>query len=403
MKEMDLTLAGTFTRSAPKTNAATVRLDTTQYSLIHSLLNSHSARSAATFGVVAPICALSVVITYVALIGFAMFSGAPLTIPHGSIHLPFLHDWNVIFMFVVSLPTVVALTLLDQTALANALARVQADEIISVNAADARDLQRHWENLFGRVNRVAQVIGCTIGIVVAFANYWAYSQPRVGFWIALDGRMLPVGWYFLFCLWLFYAVVTFYIIRTISVSLFLASLVRQGHIRMLPFHPDHCGGLRPVGRLGLRNQYGLTVFGINVVLFLLTARAYQALPPVHALIAVTIVGYLVVGPLVFLGPLAPFRSGMVRTKGDLLGEVAARLRLELQRLRKEISHGVITREDEELIDRLRKIGSVIDELPVWPFDSGTLLRFVTAYLLPLLSAVAYPIGRYIFDIVLKHG
>jgi hypothetical protein len=58
-------------------------------------------------------------------------------------------------------------------------------------------------------------------------------------------------------------------------------------------------------------------------------------------------------------------------------------------LRRQLPAGPITKEDEELIDRLRKVGAVIDELPVWPFDASTLRRFVTAYGLPLIGAVAY--------------
>ncbi len=70
-----------------------------------------------------------------------------------------------------------------------------------------------------------------------------------------------------------------------------------------------------------------------------------------------------------------------------MSEVAQRLRIELQRLRKQLAAGQIAKEDEELIDRLRKIGALINELPVWPFDAGTIRKFGTAYFIPVLSAV----------------
>jgi hypothetical protein len=60
--------------------------------------------------------------------------------------------------------------------------------------------------------------------------------------------------------------------------------------------------------------------------------------------------------------------------------------MELQRLRKELPAGKLLREDEELIDRLRKVGEVIDELPVWPFDADTLRKFLTAYVVPIAAA-----------------
>lgn len=74
----------------------------------------------------------------------------------------------------------------------------------------------------------------------------------------------------------------------------------------------------------------------------------------------------------------------------------------MSRIRAELQGGTITREDEELIDRLRKIGSVIDELPVWPFDASILRRFLTAYVIPLVGAVVYPLASMVLEKVLTH-
>jgi hypothetical protein len=163
---------------------------------------------------------------------------------------------------------------------------------------------------------------------------------------------------------------------------------------MLPFHPDKSAGLRPMGHLGLRNQYALTVCGVNVLLLALISRHLNA-PQLPDLIVAAATACVILGPLVFIGPLLPFRAAMLRSKTELMSEVAQRLRIELQRLRKQMRAGQITKEDEELIDRLRKIGAVIDELPVWPFDAGTLRKFLTAYVIPVLGAVALQMAKSI--------
>ena len=59
----------------------------------------------------------------------------------------------------------------------------------------------------------------------------------------------------------------------------------------------------------------------------------------------------------------------------------------------------ITRDDEELIDRLRKIGTLIDDLPVWPFDARTVRKFLTAYVAPLLGSFSYPLIRMVVVLV----
>ena len=42
---------------------------------------------------------------------------------------------------------------------------------------------------------------------------------------------------------------------------------------------------------------------------------------------------------------------------------------------------------------------VIDELPVWPFDASTLRKFLTAYVIPLIGGVGYPILKAILNFV----
>jgi hypothetical protein len=74
-------------------------------------------------------------------------------------------------------------------------------------------------------------------------------------------------------------------------------------------------------------------------------------------------------------------------------EVSLRLRVELDNLHARLPSGTITAEDEQLIERLRKIGAVIDELPVWRFDAFTLRKFLTAYALPLASSASLPLAR----------
>jgi hypothetical protein len=208
--------------------------------------------------------------------------------------------------------------------------------------------------------------------------------------------MLPAGLVFLFCIFLFYWLVSIYVLRSFATSLFLKDLVAHAEIRMLPFHPDNSAGLRPVGHLGLRNQYALTVYGVNLVLLIwISVRYLNLQSSLYGLIVAAGAAYVILGPLVFIGPLLPFRAAMLRTKTELMSEVAQRLRIELQRLRKQLPSGQITKEDEELIDRLRKLGAVFNELPVWPFDAGTLRKFLTAYVIPIISA-GVSLAKWIF-------
>ncbi|MEO7083625.1 MAG: hypothetical protein ABI442_17655, partial [Gemmatimonadaceae bacterium] len=199
----------------------------------------------------------------------------------------------------------------------------------------------------------------------------------------------------LVCIFLFWGIFPIYALRTIATSVFLAHLVAQSEIRIVPFHPDHCGGLRPVGRLGLRNQYALSIGGLNLVLLLVVSLAFLDVPEgLWGLIVASAFCYFLIGPIVFLGPLMPFRGGMLRTKRDLMGTVARRLRRELARVRIALEFGEVTKNDEELLERLKKVGTLIDELPVWPFDAATLRKFLTAYCLPLIASGGLALAKF---------
>jgi hypothetical protein len=51
-------------------------------------------------------------------------------------------------------------------------------------------------------------------------------------------------------------------------------------------------------------------------------------------------------------------------------------------LRQKIKKNEVTKSDEESLERLRKMGAAIDELPIWPFDPSTLRKFALAYVVP---------------------
>lgn len=390
-----------FSPSQEKSSSSSLSaLDTTAGSLLHRIFGrSRQARFGGSLSLPA-IYGVAVAATFLPLLIAATLSPLSLTVAAPPHRLPFLADWNVIFMFLVSFPSLVVLTVNDQRVLSGSLRSVQTDGTLTIAEADAAALCIRWKRHFQIVNWSAQALGFVIGLTVVYFNYLTYFPMSVGYWIAENDRLLPVGFVYLYAIFIFYSVAPVFILRGIATSIFLRDVVAHARLRMLPLHPDKSGGLRPVGRLGLRNQYLLTIFGLNVVILVIVSFHYLQVPAtLYGLIAAAIIAYLIIGPIVFMAPMLSFRTGMLRTKAELLAEVALRLRVELQRLRQELNSGKITKEDEELIDRLRKIGAVIDELPVWPFDAATLRRFIAAYIVPALGTVLFSVAKEGFEMV----
>lgn len=373
-------------------------MDTTAGSLVHRLL-PFGGRFANPFTLcLAAICLIWLPLAICSYLTLSTHEASEL-----GHRLSFFRDWNIQFAFLVSFPCLLYLTCSDHSQLVAALLIVQKDGTVQFQGDGGQVISQRWTRRFRRINLVAQWIAVAVGSAVAYFNYWVFSPKAMGYWIAKNDILLPEGFIYLLGLGLFYAVITLYVLRSIAITFLLADIVKSAQVHLLPMHPDKSAGLNPVGKLGLRNQYALMVLGINLGLAILIAS--QFLPNSSALLALIVVAtvtYCVLGPIVFVAPLLPFRKAMLATKSQLMAEVAQRLRKELRRLRAELPSGTITQEDEDLVNRLRKMGEFLDELPVWPFDAATFRKFLTAYLAPLVSTLGLPVFQLLFEFVLKN-
>jgi hypothetical protein len=61
--------------------------------------------------------------------------------------------------------------------------------------------------------------------------------------------------------------------------------------------------------------------------------------------------------------------------------------------------GPITDEDYQILDRLRKYSTVIDKLPVWPFDAITSRKFASAYIFPVAGSVVIAVIKGLIKLI----
>jgi hypothetical protein len=374
---------------------AEMTLDTTDGSTLHRLYNLLARVGINKGSILVAFYVGSVCLTLLPLTIAALFTLFKTGVQSCTTQMSYFCDAGNIFLFLVSFPAILLLALTDQQMLSHALHTVQADGTVTISEADGETISKRGFRRFGKVNRVAQAVGVMAGCVTATFIFWGATAEKDGGWLAHEGHFFLIGYIYLYSMVLFVAVLAIYVIRSFFIAMSLRDLAKEAELHMLPLHPDKAGGLQQIGRLGLRNQYGLTFLGINIVLAMLTAYLFEPNQTLIVSTAVATASYLLVGPVIFVGPLLPFRACMIRNKADLMTGVALRMRIELENVRSRVESGVITADDEQLIERLRKIGTVIDELPIWPFDNATLKKFWGAYGGPILGALTVPITAII--------
>ncbi len=313
--------------------------------------------------------------------------------------LPFILDLNTIFTFLISFPTILILLVIDDKQLSDALKQLLEQGILRFDSKQKNKIEGflgYWSSNYIRINLFVQFLGVIVGVGVAYANCKIYTPKNLGFWIVSvtesNSSLNVAGWMYLGGIGLLYFFLTVYILRVFAHSVFLANIVKEENstVHILFLHPDRCGGLSPVGKIGLLNQIPLSVFGVNIVFLILVSFKFLNIEyPLLDLIVFSIVAYSILGPLVFFAPLLAFRKVM-RTKRDKILVNFARKSRKLENIEDELEHGLIAEndKDEKIIEDLHKIGKQVLDLPVWPFDTVTIRTFVTSYLIPFISAIA---------------
>jgi len=145
----------------------------------------------------------------------------------------------------------------------------------------------------------------------------------------------------------------------------------------------------------------VAVGGINVLLLIVVAQFLDPNRLLFALIGAAAVFYVVCGPIVFLGPLLPFRQAMLNEKNRLMLRVGAALRVHYQECLEKIGKGGISKEDDEKEERLERMMRMARKMPVWPFDTTTFRKFLTAYIIPLATMMGSPLINDVIKILMK--
>ena len=306
--------------------------------------------------------------------------------PTSGLKVGFLGDWNIMFMYLVTLPVLVILMLSERSAVASRIAGVIQLRQNS-RAKPMVVFVDFWNNVYKIVNIMGQFASVAVAVAVVLANYKTALMDNFNGWGVTQGAINPSGWIYLcWQLPLFYWIVGVYISQGLATVALLFSLTRNFEVAVSPFHHDNCCGLRAVARTGLRNQYLLAVVGMNL-LALVAVNVRRGFPGTVPLLIAGALAYLIFGPVVFIGPLLPFRKSMLSAKEEEQAKVATRLQQEYTRIVNALAERSMTKEDEEAIDRLEKLKALVNRIPVWPFDGRTVGRFFTAYIVPVLTGL----------------
>jgi hypothetical protein len=164
----------------------------------------------------------------------------------------------------------------------------------------------------------------------------------------------------------------------------LNKILKRKNLDVIPFHPDRCGGLKPLSDYSIKTAYLISIVGIYVGVIvhqLLTKGGRQYV----WYIFLVIILYSVLSFGCFFGPLFTAHKGMKLAKRNLLLDISKQFQEDYSMAQSSLRDDPdILKKRTEKIKGLREFYMMTDEFPVWPFDISTLRRYLLTAPTPLL-------------------
>jgi hypothetical protein len=98
--------------------------------------------------------------------------------------------------------------------------------------------------------------------------------------------------------------------------------------------------------------------------------------------------YIRMAPVVFFTPLSVAHRAMNEARAQLLLEIDERFCREYDRIRQMMSAERPDLDDSvHALEELQTLHGMVAKFPVWPFNSGSIARFTTSYVMPVALAL----------------
>lgn len=235
-----------------------------------------------------------------------------------------------------------------------------------------------------------------IGISVTIFSLFTYQLGKINSWnspvssplssIATILSLAPT--------FLLYYFISALILRVISIHYIIKNFFRYG-VNVQPIHPDGCGGLYPLGKYSMR----ITTAGVGVgftCVFGILANYYQYnFPVISSPNLLIIFGYILGLSIVFFFPLLPARKAMLDAKSNEISTIACHFNRIHNDVRNQLKNMDNSHYNFSHLKELSELYKIAQAMPVYPFNTKNLLKFVSSMLWPLiLVVIQYLINKF---------
>jgi hypothetical protein len=237
---------------------------------------------------------------------------------------------------------------------------------------------------------VAGVVGVLIYLYILYQYTMKTPVEESLILIWLNYRFFPVYFVIYQAIWIVgYFILTVIVWKMLQIAVYIRGLFSEFETDIRPFHPDKCGGLKPITQIVVNINLFVFASGLSLVIVYYTYLR-TLIPNIWVLFA----GYIFISLFLFFYPLLGARDSMRINKERFLAFFSTPLNREYELIFQEFRDGIDSYDkhlDEKHLVKVKTMRDFYDQamkMPVWPFDRDTILMFASRVLLPLLLIVA---------------
>lgn len=255
----------------------------------------------------------------------------------------------------------------------NTFNAIKRDGLISKNEFDKYDrflerADRYYNNLY------AFIISFTFSFAMNTYNYLVKTES----WLGINGGITGCyGRIFI----IFNFTIIFLIIYKYFVTIWaLQYILGNFNIKISPIHPDHSGGLKPIGALAIAANYFMALIVLYITL-LIVFDPFARGAPVYFY---AFIFFYPISIFSFFASLSKAHNKMKTKKNEVISNLGKTFDSYYEKLNSSKKNGVYDLREFELISHIETLYNIAIKMPVWPFDVNTMRRFFTSFSIPIL-------------------
>jgi hypothetical protein len=339
--------------------------------IINQLIDHNWSRSFTVFGIVYFFSFLPIVLS--------IFSG---NFINDALDIEAFTDYSYHVMYLILLPFFVIFIPYYLNGLEKAIDDLHDSQVVQLDDVKYAELFKYANEKFASKTvtlipylfAILFIIFTTVNYNLAGHNSWDSSSLQNITLVSILAIFIKFLFYYFFCALLIRIVLTYFVIHKLF----------DGNVNVQPLHPDNCGGLSPLGEFALRITWAGIGIGIPVVI-LVYVNVYNEIPQYQVYNTLNIAGYIIAMCIVFFLPLLGARKCMLVAKSEELKRISDSYQIERRSIFNEIhNYSPSNKLNVSNLEGLMKLYEIARLMPVWPFNSKNIIRFLSSVLWPLL-------------------